>query len=655
MKRLWLLSFLFIFLLATPIVDQQPVLFHSASPDEIAEFSADRVDGEDLSSIIHGLVSQNSVRNLVMKLTENGSREISSPTIYSAANAYSRSWMISKLDEFSDGRIETEVIGNHMSVVGRLPGYLGFGPVMMIGGHYDSVNGAPGANDDGIGVAAALELARVMSMFDWPLDIYFGFWNAEEIGLIGAGEVAEEFKNRGIDILMYYNVDMLLVVDPTAPLDERVLLAYNNDDGNYAIGQYWAELAKMMSKNVGYDMIKPVPDSSFGGWSRSDHYAFLGEGYERVMFAHESGFAYDGAYHQPSDTWDNPNYDYTVATELVAAVGASMAFTMARAYGQKTNLYYSGSISLGFTTEYYFAISLATEFTISGIWNQDAEFSLYLPDGVLKEASTVDGTFHGEDTILDVNLLTKGLYKLVIDNQGIDRLDYSIDIEYDTDVDGDTRPDSLGFWLDQGLFEVDSDADGLSDAVEMILGTNIWDSDSDDDTMTDGWEYDHELDPLVDDSELDLDEDGLTNLNEFLLLTNPNNVDTEGDLCPDGWEVDYDLDPLYDDAMEDPDLDDLVNLHEYGNGTSPQNPDSDSDSMPDGFEIENGLNPLVNDATSDGDGDGVSNLDEFLRGTDPSQYDIPVMTVVLGGAGVAIVIGGVLFYYKRHWVHLGGA
>ncbi len=608
-----------------------------------------------MSRIIHGLVSQNSYRNLVKKLTENGSREISSPTIYSAANEYSRSWIIQTLDEFSSGRIETEVIGEYKSVVGRLPGYLGFGPVLMVGGHYDSVNGAPGANDDGTGVAAALELARVMSMFDWPLDIYFGFWNAEEIGLIGAEEVAQVFSDRGIDILMYYNIDMLLVVDPTAPLDERVLLAYNSDTANYAHGQYWAELAKMMSKNVGYDMIKPVPSSAFGGWSRSDHFAFLGEGYERVMFAHESGFAYDNAYHQPTDTWDNPNYDYMVATELVATIGASMAFTMARVHDEKTNLYYSASTSLGYTTEYYFAISLATQFTITGTWNQDAEFALYLPGGELKESATVEGAFHGEDTILDVNLVTKGLYKLVVENQGIDRLDFSIDIEYDSDVDGDTRPDSLGFWLDQGLFEVDSDADGISDAMEMILGTNVWDQDTDDDLMTDGWEFDHGLDPLIDDSQLDPDEDGLVNVDEFLLLTNPNDADTENDLMPDGWEVYYDLNPHFDDAMEDPDLDGLVNLHEYGNGTSPISPDTDSDSMPDGFEVENGLNPTVDDSAVDSDGDGVTNLDEFLRGTNPLTYDIPVLNVVLGGAAVALVIGGGVYFYKRRWVHLGGA
>lgn len=658
MRRLWLLSFLLILLLASPGLDQQPTDPRAFTPEDTAEPSVQRIYGEDISSIIHTLVNQDSYLNLVKKLTENGSREITSPTVYSEANALARDWIISKLDEFSEGRIETEVIGDYMSVVGRLPGYLGFGPVLMVGGHYDSVKNAPGANDDGTGVAAALELARVMSRYEWPLDVYFGFWNAEEIGLIGSKEVAEEFVSRGIDILMYYNVDMLLVVDPEAPMDERVLLAYNSPIGGeftYATGQYWGELARMMSKNIGYDMIKPLPHTQFGSaWSRSDHYAFFSKGYDRVMFAHESGGAYDTAYHQPSDRWDNPMYDYGVATELVACIGASMAFTMARAYEKKTELSFARSLSLGDTSEYYFAISITTEFAINGTWNQNAEFALYQPSGLLLDSATVDDPIHGEQTIMETSLTTKGLYKLVIENQGLGQLYYDIHVVYDSDVDGNAQPDSQEFWLDQSMFQSDMDSDGLTDALELIIGTEVWDSDSDDDTMTDGWEYDHGLNPLIDDSALDPDEDELDNIGEFIKLTDPNNADTEGDLCPDGWEVNYDLDPLFDDAMEDPDLDELENIYEYRNGTSPRNPDSDLDSMPDGYEIANGLNPLVNDAAADADGDGSSNLAEYERGTNPMSYDFPVVTLAFGIAGVALVIGGGFYYYKRHWVHLGG-
>jgi hypothetical protein len=54
---------------------------------------------------------------------------------------------------------------------------------------------------------------------------------------------------------------------------------------------------------------------------------------------------------------------------------------------------------------------------------------------------------------------------------------------------------------------------------------------------------------------------------------------------PDGWEIQHGLDPLVDDTSGDPDTDTLVNEDEYAWGTDPNNPDSDSDSLTDGDEV----------------------------------------------------------------------
>ncbi|GAH14882.1 unnamed protein product, partial [marine sediment metagenome] len=188
-----------------------------------------------------------------------------------------------------DGRIEVEIIGDYQSVVGRLPGYLPIeGSAFLVGGHLDSVLEAPGANDDGTGVAAMLEIARVMSQYEWPLDIYFGAWNAEEIGFRGSREVAREFSTRGVDILVHYNVDMLLVPDPE---DMTVLMVY--PEGPYIFGQYWADLTVQMSNTYGNGIIEPVISTDFPAWAQSDHMSFIQQGYDSSLFAHESGGAYD--------------------------------------------------------------------------------------------------------------------------------------------------------------------------------------------------------------------------------------------------------------------------------------------------------------------------------------------------------------------------
>ncbi|MHA2432928.1 MAG: M20/M25/M40 family metallo-hydrolase, partial [Candidatus Thorarchaeota archaeon] len=316
MKRPWVFVLVLALLLAFPAQYQERASIRGAVLDAVFRSAAERVYGVDISSEIHSEVSQESYLSFVKKLTENGSRWINSPSVYRFANEEARNWLGSQLTNLSGGRIQTEIIGEYKSV----------------GGHYDSVPAGPGANDDGTGVAAALELARVMSQYDWPLDIYFGFWNAEEIGLLGSREVAQEFQIRGIDILIYYNVDMLLVVDSGAPSDELVLMAYNHDvQGGYHVTQFWADITKMMSHNLGDGIIKPVPYTEFSLWPNSDHASFLEEGYDRVLFAFESGFFTDDSYyHQATDIWNNTAYDYEIATETVASIGASMAFVMSQ-------------------------------------------------------------------------------------------------------------------------------------------------------------------------------------------------------------------------------------------------------------------------------------------------------------------------------------
>ncbi|MHA2042681.1 MAG: M28 family metallopeptidase [Candidatus Thorarchaeota archaeon] len=647
MNRLWTLSLAFILILGVPNIIQAPILNQADSPEIDVIASEERVYGVDYSGLIHSSVSRESYLGYVQKITENGSREVGSD-----ANLYAIDWIVSELEDVSDGRIETEVIGHYQSVVGCLPGYLGTGPAMLVGGHFASVAGATGANDDGSGVATAMELARVMSQFEWPLDIYFGFWNAEETSLQGSYEVANVFIDRGIEILVHYNIDMILVPDFTDPADELVNLVYPvGDIGEYHIGKLWAEIAKMMSNNVGNDMIKPVPSDEFSAWTRSDHWAFIQEGYQSSLFAYQSGV--DGAYHTASDTWDNPAYDYDVATELVASLGASLAFIMSLAHGERLALHYSGSDTSSYETEYFFAISIANNLKVEGIWNRPTTFSLYAPDGTLVD-SVDETSAYSQQTIFDTFANQKGLYRLVIEYEGSMSVDYTIDVEYDVDYNGDGIPDKDDPWLFSIDFQEDSDNDLLSNGLELILGTDIFHPDSDSDFMPDGWEYNHGLDPLVDDSADDLDGDGLSNIEEFQIHTEPNNVDTEADGMDDKWETDYGLNPLVVDSHEDPDEDTLSNIDEYNHGTSPISSDTDQDSMPDNYEIEKGLNPLVDDSSGDLDNDGVSNLDEYLRGTNPVHYDYPIVLVFGVAATVATIIVGGYVYYQKYWVHLGG-
>ena len=62
----------------------------------------------------------------------------------------------------------------------------------MAGAHLDSVPEGPGINDDGSGVAAVLETAVQLGNSPHVHNaVRFGFWGAEELGLIGSRNYVE--------------------------------------------------------------------------------------------------------------------------------------------------------------------------------------------------------------------------------------------------------------------------------------------------------------------------------------------------------------------------------------------------------------------------------------------------------------------------------
>ncbi|HMC15995.1 MAG TPA: M28 family peptidase [Albitalea sp.] len=89
--------------------------------------------------------------------------------------------------------------------------------VVMITGHVDSrvsdgmnfTSDAPGANDDGSGVAAVMEAARVLSKHRFRTTIVYGVLSGEEQGLYGGKVLAEYAKAQGWQVQVDLNNDIV--------------------------------------------------------------------------------------------------------------------------------------------------------------------------------------------------------------------------------------------------------------------------------------------------------------------------------------------------------------------------------------------------------------------------------------------------------------
>jgi len=85
--------------------------------------------------------------------------------------------------------------------------------VLIIGAHFDAVPNSPGADDNGTGTAAILEMARLLKDVKHERDIRLCLFNLEEVGLVGAaayaGDVRDEILDGNITVIGMISLDML--------------------------------------------------------------------------------------------------------------------------------------------------------------------------------------------------------------------------------------------------------------------------------------------------------------------------------------------------------------------------------------------------------------------------------------------------------------
>ena len=147
-----------------------------------------------------------------------------------------RNWIKAEFERYSresGGRLVVEFDAFHqpptpprlpqgadlINVVATLPGTQTGAKerVYVISGHYDSRSlgimdtdtPAPGANDDGSGTSAVMELARVMAKYQFDATIVFLAVAAEEQGLQGAAHWAREAKARGKNVAAMFTNDII--------------------------------------------------------------------------------------------------------------------------------------------------------------------------------------------------------------------------------------------------------------------------------------------------------------------------------------------------------------------------------------------------------------------------------------------------------------
>lgn len=192
------------------------------------------------------------------------------------------------------------------------------GGFVLICAHYDSISRsprtlAPGADDNGSGVAVMLELARLFRAAALDRRLMFIGFSGEEQGLLGSTECARVAVEGGWAIEMVINLDMVGYVTPVRPTN--IVIEFDQGNSTSRNDQAAKEFAFEMAQAAADYTSLNVEHTDI--WN-SDYMPFESEGYPCVGLYDEATDA--PFYHQASDTMENVSLDRLVeVTRLVAA------------------------------------------------------------------------------------------------------------------------------------------------------------------------------------------------------------------------------------------------------------------------------------------------------------------------------------------------
>jgi len=223
-----------------------------------------------------------------------------------AGNDLSQAWLERKLTQFGYTPTIQMWSSTGKNILVTKPGTVPGAYPMILGAHYDAMPGgnvaAPAADDNGSGVAALLEAARVLQDFQFEHTIIFALWDEEEQGLVGS-----EFQAAGLasnDQLLRGVINMdALAWDGNG--DNKARVHVRPVGNSFEIGD--TLFAVKAHYDIDLDLVLTNPGATY-----SDHASFWNEGYGAVLVIEDFGNDGNPYYHTPNDRveyFDVPYYE----------------------------------------------------------------------------------------------------------------------------------------------------------------------------------------------------------------------------------------------------------------------------------------------------------------------------------------------------------
>lgn len=250
------------------------------------------------------VINTQNIEDHILELEDYGTRYHTRPQAIQAAEDLKDKWeAMATLYNRTDVSVR---LYNHdntamPSVIMTIEGAETPDEFVVVGGHLDSTSSqgnsdAPGADDDASGIATITEATRALFEIGFvpKRTIEVMAYAAEEIGLVGSAEIAENYANKNVNVVAVGQFDMTNFNGSAT--DVSLISDFTNADLN----SFFAQLMDYYNASGDHEI---TYGTSLCNYGCSDHASWTAEGY-KASFPFEASFGqHNGNIHSPDDTY----------------------------------------------------------------------------------------------------------------------------------------------------------------------------------------------------------------------------------------------------------------------------------------------------------------------------------------------------------------
>ena len=254
-------------------------------------------------------------------------------------NPYTSPARLGQVEQYIEGElksfglaVESDVFTyrgkNYRNIIARA-GTGRSGPSIILGAHFDSVEGSPGADDNASGVAVLLEAARILSQSRLRNPVMFCAFNLEELNMVGSAHFAKKLRAQGAKIGVMVSLEMVGYTDTGSGGQKYPagLSWFYPDRGDFigVVGN-WRSAMVLRRFALSIRQVKGLPVETLTVLGNgflvpqvrlSDHAPFWDLGYPALLVT-DTSFFRNPHYHRASDTVET--LDLTFMTKVCEGV-----------------------------------------------------------------------------------------------------------------------------------------------------------------------------------------------------------------------------------------------------------------------------------------------------------------------------------------------